>query len=113
MNIEETKIEIASLEAQIKPLAEKLNTLRRQRERLESAAFIAGNKITVDDVEMSSGEGKPWFGNVSSFALWLKANKSTKRFAEWNGVIVFMSDLLNGNLIYTAGYISDLDKQSP
>ena len=95
MTIEAIDTELTSLEAQLKLLMARRGVLRRQ---LASKAFIAANGITKADVELSSGDDKPWFGMVSEFVKWLKTQSSHKRFAEWNETIYFTTDLLAGKM---------------
>lgn len=98
MTIEEIDIELAQLEAQVTPLLAMMDRLRMQRRELESKAFIAANRITKADVELSSGDDKPWFGVIDEFVTWLKAQPSHKRFAEWNERIYYTTDLLAGKM---------------
>lgn len=86
---------IAALEAEIQPLADSLQKLKRQKREVDSRDFIAANRITREDVEMSSGDKKPWFGTVWLFGEWLAGN-SKKVWAEWNGRIYHAADLVNG-----------------
>jgi hypothetical protein len=88
---------IASLEAEIRPLADRLQKLKRQKRKVDSRDFIAANRITLDDVEMSIGDKKPWFETAWEFGKWLAGN-SKKVWAEWNGRIYLTSDLVNGRM---------------
>ncbi len=78
--------EIAAVKAKMWPLQQRLHYLENQRHRLASKSWVEENRIKREDVEMSRGDGKPWFGDIWSFTEWLKAN-STKRYYEWNGSI--------------------------
>lgn len=98
MTIEAIDNELARIESQVKPLLATMDALRRQRRELASKAFITANGITKADVELSSGDGKPWFGMVQEFVKWLKTQSSHKRFAEWNETIYFTTDLLAGRM---------------
>lgn len=105
----EVKREIMGLKAMIKPLEERLHIVQRERAHIESRIFIAANKINKEDVELSSGEGKPWFGTYVAFGEWLKANNITKPWAEWNGCIYNTSDVMAGRMPNDApGYVDDL-----
>lgn len=105
----ELKREIMRLSAQIKPLTERLTVLGAERRDLESRIFITVNNIKKDDVELSSGEGKPWFGTYVEFGKWLKIN-STKPWAEWNGGIYSTSDVILGRMPYDSpGCVSNLE----
>jgi hypothetical protein len=99
--------EIEETKQAIRPLAEKLERLRRQLADMESSALIEVNKITRADVEMSSGGGKPWFGTAWVFGKWLAAN-SKKVWAEWNGRIYHTADLAAGRMPDMPGCTSDL-----
>ena len=97
MTIEQVKRELADIADKMKPLAARAEVLNRERRRLQSIAFIEANGVRKDDVEMSSGNGKPWFGTVWEFATWLKTN-STKRFCEWNESIYFTAEIVRGRM---------------
>lgn len=101
--------EIKATESAIRPLAEKLERLNRERRDLESVSFIAANKIRKDEVEMSSGDGKPWFGTVYEFGRWIRTHAISKPWAEWNGRIYHASDLMNGRMPDMPGCTSDLN----
>lgn len=88
---------IAALKAEIQPLQDRLNKLAHQKREVDSRDFIAANRIIRPDVEMSSGDGKPWFGTVWEFGEWLTGN-SKKVWAEWNGRIYHAADLVNGRM---------------
>lgn len=96
MTIEQIDIEFQEIAKKMKPLAERSSFLTRERRILASKQFIAENKITRDDVQMSSGEGMPYMGFIGVFIDWLRAQPKKKRFAEWNHRIYFTSDLLSG-----------------
>ena len=95
MNLKEIELELQQIAEQMKPLVARVETLNRERSRLKSLSFIEANGIRKDDVEMSSGSGKPFFGVVYEFGKWLKKN-SNKRFCEWNGRIYFTAEIANG-----------------
>lgn len=97
MTLDQITNELAAVEEQIKPLLRRSAELKREKRKLESQAFIKANGVTLDDVELMSGEGKPWFGMLSEMAAWMRKTKSTKRFCEWNGIILFSAEVLNGN----------------
>ena len=86
---------IDDLEAEIAPLTERLEQLKRQKRDEDSREFIAVNRITRDDVEMSSGEGKPWFGTIWEFGRWMRTRAVTKPWAEWNGMIYQSTGLMS------------------
>ena len=99
--------DIATLENQLKPLIDRMATLRRKERDALSREFIAANRITRDDVEMSSGHGKPWFGTSDEFGKWL-ARQSKKVWAEWNGRIYHAADLANGRMPDMPGDVDHL-----
>jgi hypothetical protein len=99
--------EIEEAKQTIRPLAKKLERLNRQLADMESRAFIEANKITRADVEMSAGDGKPWFGTVTEFGLWMRTHGS-KRWAEWNGRIYHAADLMAGRMPDMPGCANDL-----
>jgi hypothetical protein len=99
--------EIAALELELKPLLDRMATLRRKEREALSREFIAANKITRDQVETSYGDEKPWFGTAWEFGKWIAAN-SKKRWAEWNGRIYHAVDLVNGLMPNTPGEMDSL-----
>ena len=98
MTIDEIDRELTEITGQIMPFELRQESLKRERRRLASLAFIEANGITKADVESSSGDGKPWFGVLSEFVVWLRTQSTLKRFAEWNETIYFTSDLLSGKM---------------
>jgi hypothetical protein len=70
------------IEQQVNPLLDNLNLLRLQRKDALSREFIAANRITLADVEISD-DASDEFGNristIADFAKWLRKN-STKNF---------------------------------
>jgi chromosome segregation ATPase len=92
--IENLNKEIASIEAQIQPLARRLDALRSQKRDQESRAYIAANNIKREDVETPDGAEKPWFGTVMEFARWMRTHGMKKPWAAWNGRIYRTSDLV-------------------
>ena len=99
--------EIATLENQLKPLLDRMATIRRKERDALSREFIAANRITREDVEMMSGDGKKWFGTAYEFGKWIAAN-SKKRWAEWNGRIYQAADLVNGRMPDMPGEVDHL-----
>lgn len=104
-----TAQQIANLELQISPLASRLQKLREQKRDEDSIEFVRANQITLADVELSSGDGKPYFGIINSFIDWLKTHPQ-KRFAEWNTCLYFTSDLLNNRMPQTPGLLEHVTK---
>lgn len=106
--IENLNKEIVSIESQIRPLANKLESLRRQKSEEESRAYIAINNIKRADVETPEGMDKPWFGNVASFASWMQAHGMPKPWASWNGRIYRTSDLVLGRMPESPAMVDQL-----
>ncbi len=90
-------LEISAIEIELKPLLNRMADLRRKKRDALSREFIAANRITREDVEMSNGDGKEWFGTAYEFGKWIAAN-SKKVWAEWNGRIYHAADLINGRM---------------
>ena len=99
--------DIAALKAEIQPLQDRLNKLARQKREVDSRDFIAANRITLPDVEMSIGDSKPWFRTAWEFGKWLTEN-SKKVWAEWNGRIYHAADLANGRMPDMPGDVDHL-----
>ena len=98
----ELDAQIAGLTDQIIPLQERRDKLSRERDELLSREFIAVNNIRRADVELL--EDCPYFGTIDNCIAWLRDN-SLKRWAEWNGRIYYVSDLLAGRMPETPGRI--------
>lgn len=77
-------------------------------ERLRSQKFIADNGIRKADVQLSNGEGMPYFLTVTGFAKWISHHPPMKRWAEWNGAIYHTTDLLSGRRLDMPGRIEDV-----
>ena len=105
--IETLKAEISSLQQQITPLTKRLHEHAEELRSLEGKEFIRVNKIKREDVEMSEGKGKPYFGNISVFIGWMRSN-TKKNWAEWNTRIYRTSDLLVGRMSGMPATIDDL-----
>lgn len=99
--------EIAALETQLKPLLDRIATLRRKERDALSREFIAANRITREDVEMSIGDGKESFGTSYEFGSWIAAN-SKKLWVEWNGRIYHTADFMNGRMPDMPGAVDHL-----
>lgn len=98
MTLEQVEQELAAIAEQLRPLMRRQEDLNNQLRRMRSEAFIFANSIKRDDVELSSGDSKPWFNTISEFIAWLKTQPMQKRFAEWNERIYFTSDLVSGKM---------------
>lgn len=96
-NPDELRLRIQNKEKIIRTFSQELDELKRQLKAYEAATFISANKIRREDVELSDGDDKPYFGNITGFIQWLKLN-STKNYAEWNTVIYRQSDLKAGRM---------------
>lgn len=108
MTVQEIDIEITKLHSQIHQLKQKVELLESTKRHLKSKAFIELYSVTKNQVELSDGEGKPWFGTVHEFGGWLKRH-SSKRFCEWNSYIYLTSEIIAGRMDREAcGLVSDL-----
>ena len=94
-NSTEIEKEIADLQKQLRDPLARLNFLSKELSDAKSHEYIKANNIKRDDVQFSSGNDMPWFGDVWTFATWCRSN-SEKNWAEWNHRIYRMSDLLEG-----------------
>lgn len=97
MTYAEIQSEISAIDSTMKPLKDRRRQLIEDATRLKSLAWIDANGVKLEDVELSDGDGKPWFGDINTFAEWLKAN-SKKRFCEWNTGVFFTSDIIAGRM---------------
>lgn len=108
--IEQVEAEIKRLEEEMRPLERRKWVLHESLRCLKSIAFIRANNITLDDVEMSSGEDKPWFGICTEFGKWLKETGCQKRFCEWNHHIYFTAEVIQGRWDHSLpGCVDELD----
>ena len=89
--------EVKLIENLISNLQVRLKAAKRDAQNIRAKEFININGIRRADVEMSSGDDKPWFGVIYEFTAWLKEH-SKKNWAEWNHVIYRTSDLTNGRM---------------
>ncbi len=106
MTSEQIQAEIDRLNARLKPLLAERDALNHQCRDARSREFIAANRITLDQVQLSSGDGVPWFGDLKPFADWLIATKCRKRWAEWNGCLFMVSELSHYRADWsTTGYL--------
>lgn len=104
----EIESELQRLVSEVQPLNIRVSRLRAERDEAMSREFIAVNRITRKDVQMSGGEGVPFFGVVTSFGDWMKANNNPKRWAEWNGRIYHSSDLMNHRMQDMPGLVEHI-----
>jgi len=100
--------ELEQIDAKIKSVVNQIayyqtmaDDLRKEKRELSSRQFIEEHKPTLDEVEMSSGEGKPYFGHVWAFTHWMKENNTDKRFCEWNEIVYLTSEMLQGRMSQT------------
>jgi hypothetical protein len=91
------RLELASEQVVLDAQSKKVDNLFRKIRHLESIEFVSVNRIKISDVEMSDGDGKPFFGEISHFVKWLNIH-SKKNWAEWNTVIYRQSDLKAGRM---------------
>jgi hypothetical protein len=99
--LEQIEADIKSVVNQIKSCQAVVDELRKAKRELLSKRFIEKHKPTIGEVEMSSGEGKPYFGHVWAFTHWMKENNIDKRFCEWNEIVYLTSEMLQGRMSQT------------
>lgn len=115
MNSTEISLCIDRLEAEIEAkiahlLTHKEGLLCDLREAL-SREWVAANGVTMKDVQLSSGDGVPWFDHIQDYANWLAEN-STRRWAEWNGRLYYAAELMAGKMHpNAAGLIEHVPKE--
>ena len=100
MTLHDTERELAEIKDKLKPLVEREAVLQRLQRHLLDVRWVAANKVTRDDVEMSEGDDIPYFSQTSTFVEWMKKHPTNKRFVEWNSRVYFKSDFLQGGLPY-------------
>jgi hypothetical protein len=95
-------------QAVVDPLVQKLNRLDREINQLKSKLFIAENQITRDGVQLSQGDGMPWYGTVYEFGKWMRDTGCNKRWCEWNGRLYNTSDIIRGKMYETPALLEDV-----
>lgn len=104
-----------SHQEELNEVKQQLETLTRRKRQLEtlidetkSRQFIALTGMTKDQVQLSSGPGVPWHGNVSTFAAWVATQHPRKRWCEWNTQIHHTDELCAGRFSPTPARLQDL-----
>lgn len=90
--------ELEALQDRIQPILVEYQHKNQILRDLKASEFIKVHQITKKDVEMSTGDNLPWFETVDKFIAHVKQHGTTKRFMEWNTVIYFTQDLLDGRM---------------
>jgi hypothetical protein len=105
MNAKELKAEIDARAARLAPQLAELEGLRRKHRETVSREWIAANNVTAAKVQLSSAEGLPYFGDVMTFARWMKDTGCSAPWAEWNGLLYSSAELMAGRMCRDApGY---------
>ena len=105
MNAKELKAEIDARAARLAPQLAELEALRRQHREAVSREWIAANRVTAGQVQLSSGDELPYFGDVMKFARWMKETGCAAPWAEWNGLLYSSAELMAGRMCRDApGY---------
>ena len=89
---------INEMEEKIHPLQQAKNLLQQELEHAQSLNFIEVNRITLDDVQMSNEKGMPYHFNINDFAAWLRYHRGNKFWAEWNGTIFSIDEIISGKM---------------
>ena len=100
MTLEEIENELSVLKGQKITIQTQIAKLTEKRRAILSKQFIKKHSITRENVELSSGDNKPFFAHIDTFATWLRANNITKRFVEWNGTIYHTKDITSRKFPY-------------
>jgi len=108
---------IDQLQKEVEEIRVRERLLLRQRRAIEneirtilSTQFISDKSITLNDVQMASGDDIPYHGDRTEYGKWLKANKITKKFCEWNGMLYSTDGMINGQPTQTPAQIEDVPK---
>lgn len=75
--------EIANIKKMMQPLLDKQLDIRQQIKIVESKKKIKELGLTLDQVQLSSGDGVPYKSHMMAFQEWCKSN-SSKKYIEWN-----------------------------
>lgn len=81
-----TDEELAELKHQAATLQRQIAVEERRRTDEWYRRNISLFGITLDKVELSSGDDKPWFSMLPKFLEWCEKN-SRKMFVEWNTLV--------------------------
>lgn len=110
MTLEE---QIDEITKQIEVLQDNLRNLQISKQRQDSIAFIKANHITMADVELSDAPKHQWYGHIDTFSTHLRALGSRrKRFCEWNGILHWTNDVVDGCFRPTHARLEDV-KETP
>ena len=96
MSLHDIKQQIDRHNVAIAALEERRDKLKREYCHLRSMQFIELHGITLSDVQISEGEGVPYFGDIRTFSEWMKSTNCRKRFCEWNGRLYNTQEVING-----------------
>lgn len=99
---------VKGLKAQRDILDHDIALAERLLRQMQSQNFIEANGVTARDVELSTRDDKSWFGDIDMFNSWIRTNNCKKRFAEWNGSLHYVSDLLADKFQPTPARIDDV-----
>lgn len=113
MTIEEIDVELEKVNAELWRLNERRHALEEQSRSLRAKIIIEALKITRDDVQLSRGNDVPWFSLLQKFVEWLREQPQRKRFAEWNGTLFSVPDLIQDRYIEIGVRLSDLSAAGP
>jgi hypothetical protein len=103
---------IDDLATEIRELNRQLHILQEARSDLISRETIKSESIVLADIQESSGDELPWFGDLWTFANWMRQTNCQKRFAEWNGLLYKTSDLFAGSMKNTGARIDHVPAEA-
>lgn len=106
--VEELETEIDRVKAGLATLEKRRSELARELSQVKSREFIRVNGVQLKDVQPNQGPGIPWHGDAYQFGAWLREQNCSKRFAVWNGMLVFTDELAMGRLRPTDGRAEDI-----
>lgn len=76
--------ELKTIEAEMRSLHARKDVLLNMENTARSKQWAKDNGVTLDQIQLSQGEGMPYFMDLYSFSAWNLTNPIKKKFFEWN-----------------------------
>jgi len=110
MFIDQLQKEVEEIRVRERLLLGQRRAIENEIRTILSKQFIIDNYITLNDIQVASGDDIPYHGDCSEYGKWLKTNNITKKYCEWNGRLYLTCDMINGQPTQTPAQIEDVPK---
>jgi hypothetical protein len=100
--------QLADVDGRLSSLEDLQRSLTSERRKLLSQQFVEVTNVTLADVELSTGEDRPYFTTFGEFGKWLKKNNIQRRYAEWNTLLYYTSDAMAGRMGESLAELEDV-----